>query len=63
MNLSIYLLKEKKTTFRFGKRFDKPLLVQSILMNITMLIMIRVCVTVRNKNQIIRSKDRVFTGM
>ncbi|XP_044008295.1 solute carrier family 66 member 2 isoform X2 [Aphidius gifuensis] len=59
--LALLIANTLRIFFWFGKRFEKPLLVQSILMNITMLIMIRVCVTVRNKNQIIRSKDRVFT--
>lgn len=48
---------------RFGKHYETPLLIQSILMNITMLIMIKLCVNVKNKNQIIKAKERVFTGL
>jgi hypothetical protein len=31
-------------------------------MNVTMLVMIDLCVRVRSKNQIIRGRERVFTG-
>lgn len=47
---------------RFGKRFEYPLLIQSIIMNITMFVMIHLCVTARNKSRIIPSR-RVFAGM
>uniref|UniRef100_A0A1B6DX13 Solute carrier family 66 member 2 n=1 Tax=Clastoptera arizonana TaxID=38151 RepID=A0A1B6DX13_9HEMI len=47
--------------FWCGKRFEIPLLIQSMIMNLTMLFMIHVCVTVKNKNQIIRVPDRIFT--
>lgn len=47
---------------RFGKRYEIPLLIQSIIMNVTMLAMIHLCVHVRSKNQIIRGRERRFTG-
>lgn len=47
---------------RFGKRYELPLLIQSIVMNITMFVMIHLCVNVRKKNQIIRARERIFTG-
>jgi hypothetical protein len=47
---------------RFGKGYEKPLLIQSVIMNVTMFAMVHLCVTVRSKNQIIRGRDRVFTG-
>lgn len=48
--------------FRFGKRYELPLLFQSIVMNATMLLMIKLCVQMRNRNVALKGKDRVFTG-
>lgn len=48
--------------FRFGKRYEIPLLIQSLVMNMTMFGMIHLCVNVRKKNQIIRARERIFTG-
>ncbi|XP_015108567.1 PQ-loop repeat-containing protein 1 isoform X2 [Diachasma alloeum] len=59
--LALLIANTLRIIFWFGKRFELPLLLQSILMNITMLVMIRLCVTVRNKNQIIKAKERTFT--
>lgn len=47
--------------FWFGKRYELPLLAQSMIMNIMMLLMIHLCVKVKNRSQIIRGPDRVFT--
>lgn len=49
---------------RFGKRYELPLLVQSIIMNIMMLAMIQLCVRVRNKTNLVpyRGQDKFFTG-
>lgn len=47
---------------RFSSRFEIPLLVQSVVMNITMFIMIHLCVTVRRNNAIMRTRERVFSG-
>jgi len=47
--------------FWCGKKFDLTLLIQSMIMNVTMLFMIHVCVGVKNKSQIIRGPDRLFT--
>lgn len=49
--------------YRFGRRFELPLLIQSILMIAMMFFMVKVCVDVQNKQQIIKQKDRVFTGI
>lgn len=49
--------------FRFSKRYELPLLVQSVVMNITMFMMIHLCVKVRRNNNIMRARDRVFSGM
>uniref|UniRef100_A0A1B6L4U3 Solute carrier family 66 member 2 n=1 Tax=Graphocephala atropunctata TaxID=36148 RepID=A0A1B6L4U3_9HEMI len=48
--------------FWCGKKFELPLLIQSMIMNITMLFMIHICVSVKNKSQIIRGPERLFTG-
>uniref|UniRef100_A0A0A9Y8U0 Solute carrier family 66 member 2 n=1 Tax=Lygus hesperus TaxID=30085 RepID=A0A0A9Y8U0_LYGHE len=47
--------------FWFGKRYELPLLAQSMIMNVMMLLMIHLCVKVKNRSQIIRGPDRVFT--
>uniref|UniRef100_A0A1B6HJL5 Solute carrier family 66 member 2 n=1 Tax=Homalodisca liturata TaxID=320908 RepID=A0A1B6HJL5_9HEMI len=47
--------------FWCGKKFELPLLIQSMIMNITMLFMIHICVSVKNKSQIIRGPERLFT--
>ncbi|XP_034945853.1 solute carrier family 66 member 2 isoform X2 [Chelonus insularis] len=59
--LALLIANTLRILFWFGKRFELPLLFQSILMNITMLFMIKLCVSVHNKNQIIKAKERVFT--
>ncbi|XP_033228391.1 solute carrier family 66 member 2 isoform X2 [Belonocnema kinseyi] len=59
--LALLVANTLRILFWFGKRFELPLLLQSILMIITMLMMIRLCVNVRSKNQIIKSRERVFT--
>ncbi|XP_063984415.1 solute carrier family 66 member 2 isoform X2 [Diachasmimorpha longicaudata] len=59
--LALLIANTLRIIFWFGKRFELPLLLQSILMNITMLVMIRLCVTVRHKNQLVKAKERTFT--
>ncbi|KAH0564276.1 solute carrier family 66 member 2 isoform X2 [Cotesia glomerata] len=59
--LALLIANTLRILFWFGKRFELPLLFQSILMNITMLFMIKLCVNINSKNQIIKLKDRVFT--
>lgn len=48
---------------RFSSRYELPLLVQSIVMNLTMFLMIHLCVRVKRNNAIMKARDRVFTGM
>ncbi|XP_046734303.1 solute carrier family 66 member 2 isoform X2 [Diprion similis] len=59
--LALLIANTLRILFWFGKHFETPLLLQSILMNITMLVMIKLCISVKNKNQIIKAKERVFT--
>lgn len=56
--LTLLIANTLRILFWFGKRYEIPLLLQSILMIITMFTMVKVCVNVRNKTEIIRSKDR-----
>lgn len=48
--------------YRFGKHYEFPLLLQSILMIIAMFVMIKLCINIQNGTQIIKAKERVFTG-
>lgn len=47
---------------RFFKRFELPLLAQSLVMNITMFLMIHLCVKVKRNNSILKARERIFTG-
>ncbi|XP_050670202.1 solute carrier family 66 member 2 isoform X3 [Leptidea sinapis] len=61
--LSLLVANTLRILFWFGKRYEIPLLIQSIVMNVTMFVMIHLCVSVRKKNQIIRARERIFTDM
>ncbi|XP_047515691.1 solute carrier family 66 member 2 isoform X5 [Pieris napi] len=60
--LTLLIANTLRILFWFGKRYEIPLLLQSIVMNVTMFIMIHLCVNVRKKNQIIRARERIFTA-
>ncbi|XP_052747096.1 solute carrier family 66 member 2 isoform X1 [Bicyclus anynana] len=60
--LTLLIANTLRILFWFGKRYEIPLLIQSIVMNATMFAMIHLCVNVKKKNQIIRSRERIFTG-
>ncbi|XP_045762385.1 solute carrier family 66 member 2 isoform X1 [Maniola jurtina] len=60
--LTLLIANTLRILFWFGKRYEIPLLIQSIVMNATMFAMIHLCVNVRKKNQIIRARERIFTG-
>ena len=47
---------------RFGRRYETPLLIQSILMNIAMFALLHLCVNLRAKEQILRGEDHIYTG-
>ncbi|XP_045762425.1 solute carrier family 66 member 2 isoform X6 [Maniola jurtina] len=59
--LTLLIANTLRILFWFGKRYEIPLLIQSIVMNATMFAMIHLCVNVRKKNQIIRARERIFT--
>jgi len=47
--------------FWFGRPFETPLLLQSILMNIAMLLMVHLCVRTKAQSDIIKKRDRSLT--
>lgn len=47
---------------RFGKHYELPLLLQSIFIIVAMFVMIKLCINVQNRTQIIKVKERVLTG-
>ncbi|XP_076449408.1 solute carrier family 66 member 2-like isoform X2 [Babylonia areolata] len=47
--------------FWFGERFELPLLAQSILMTLSMLILVELCVRVNTKNELAATRQRRFT--
>nr|XP_029709392.1 PQ-loop repeat-containing protein 1-like isoform X2 [Aedes albopictus] len=59
--LALLIANTLRILFWFSSRFEIPLLVQSVVMNITMFIMIHLCVTVRRNNAIMRTRERVFS--
>lgn len=61
--LALLIANTLRILFWFGKRYELPLLIQSIVMNVTMFVMIHLCVSVRKKNQVIRARERIFTDM
>ncbi|XP_014213676.1 PQ-loop repeat-containing protein 1 isoform X2 [Copidosoma floridanum] len=58
--LALLIANTLRILFWFGRHFEIPLLLQSILMIIAMFFMIRLCVNIRNKHQITKQKARVF---
>ncbi|XP_078035999.1 solute carrier family 66 member 2 isoform X2 [Augochlora pura] len=58
--LALLIANTLRIFFWFGKHYEVPLLLQSIFMIITMLIMIKLCVSVQNRNQIIKTREHVI---
>ncbi|CAG2178320.1 unnamed protein product [Oppiella nova] len=58
--LALLLANILRILFWFGRHFETPLLLQSIIMNLAMILMIELCVRVNHKNQLIPSKNRFF---
>ncbi|ELT93755.1 hypothetical protein CAPTEDRAFT_58151, partial [Capitella teleta] len=54
--LTLLVANTLRIMFWFGHPFETPLLIQSFMMNATMLAMVYVCVTVRNKSEIVANK-------
>ncbi|XP_052866134.1 solute carrier family 66 member 2 isoform X2 [Anopheles cruzii] len=60
--LALLIANTLRILFWFSSRYELPLLVQSVVMNITMFLMIHLCVKVRRNNAIMRTRERVFSG-
>lgn len=59
--LALLIANTLRIFFWFSKRYELPLLIQSVVMNITMFLMIHLCVKVRRNNNIMRARERVFS--
>uniref|UniRef100_A0A336MM96 Solute carrier family 66 member 2 n=2 Tax=Culicoides sonorensis TaxID=179676 RepID=A0A336MM96_CULSO len=59
---SLYVCLSLLLANTFSSRYELPLVVQSIVMNITMFLMIHLCVKVKRNNAILEAKERVFSG-
>ncbi|XP_055892102.1 solute carrier family 66 member 2-like isoform X2 [Biomphalaria glabrata] len=59
--LALLIANILRIMFWFGKHYELPLLAQSIIMIITMLVLVQLCVDVKNRTEIISSKQRKFT--
>ncbi|CAG9797754.1 unnamed protein product [Chironomus riparius] len=59
--LALLIANTLRIFFWFSKRYELPLLIQSVVMNITMFLMIHLCVKVRRNNAIMRARERVFS--
>nr|CAI5819895.1 unnamed protein product [Callosobruchus analis] len=60
--LSLLIANTLRIMFWFGKHFEYPLLIQSIIMNVMMFLMIHLCVRVRRRNQVLQARQRIFTA-
>ncbi|KAG5342099.1 PQLC1 protein, partial [Acromyrmex charruanus] len=60
--LTLLIANTLRILFWFGKHYELPLLLQSILMILAMFVMIKLCINVQNRTQIIKAKERVLTG-
>ncbi|XP_043237623.1 solute carrier family 66 member 2-like [Amphibalanus amphitrite] len=59
--LALLLANTLRILFWMGHPFELPLLAQSVIMNVVMLLLIHVCVTVKARQQIVKHKERTFT--
>ncbi|KAK9887414.1 hypothetical protein WA026_022350 [Henosepilachna vigintioctopunctata] len=60
--LALLIANTLRIMFWFGKHFEYPLLIQSVIMNIAMFMMIHLCVQVKNRNQLMLARQRLFTA-
>ncbi|KAK2578711.1 hypothetical protein KPH14_001009 [Odynerus spinipes] len=61
--LTLLIANTLRILFWFGKHYETPLLIQSIIMIVTMFTIIKLSVNVHNRSQIIKLKERVFTDL
>ncbi|XP_012225878.1 solute carrier family 66 member 2 isoform X3 [Linepithema humile] len=59
--LTLLVANTLRILFWFGKHYELPLLLQSMLMIVAMFVMIKLCINVQNRTQIIKVKERVLT--
>jgi len=61
--LALLMANTMRIVFWFGKHYETPLLIQSILMNICMFALVQLCVKVNTKEVIVqeRRREHVFT--
>ncbi|XP_052230126.1 solute carrier family 66 member 2-like isoform X2 [Dreissena polymorpha] len=59
--LTLLIANILRILFWFGKRFELPLLAQSVIMTFTMLALVHLCVTVKHKGELIKSRQHHFT--
>lgn len=59
--LNLLIANILRILFWFGKHYELPLLAQSVIMTFVMLMMVHLCVTVKHKTEIIKSKEHRFT--
>lgn len=59
--LALLVANTLRILFWFSKRYELPLVVQSIVMNITMFLMVNLCVKVKRNNLIHHAKEHVFS--
>jgi hypothetical protein len=49
--------------FRFGRHYETPLLIQSILMNLAMFALVHLCVNISSRETIVKAaEEHIFTG-
>ena len=56
-------IENSKFLARFGRHYETPLLIQSVLMNMAMFALVHLCVNINAREVIIKMEERVFTGM
>lgn len=60
--LALLIANTLRILFWFSKRYELPLLIQSVVMNITMFLMIHLCVKVKRNSSVMRTRERAFAG-
>ncbi|EFN88260.1 PQ-loop repeat-containing protein 1 [Harpegnathos saltator] len=61
--LTLLIANTLRILFWFGKHYELPLLLQSVLMIFAMFVMIKLCINIQNRSQIIKPKEHVFTDL
>ncbi|XP_052816137.1 solute carrier family 66 member 2-like [Mya arenaria] len=61
--LNLLIANILRILFWFGKHFELPLLAQSVIMTFTMMALVHLCVTVKHKTEIIKSRQHQFSDV